>query len=194
MNTAVQKPFTIALWTRATFWGWLMGVALIIILSSLLDAVGIEGMQFYIGVGMGAGVGISQWMLVRKFHPAGTAWIWASLAGMGVPFIIFDVLIDEEITYKLPLCIASGGLLTGWLQYNLLKKITANARPWVAACFSGWLLAGLLVLTIDYVMAIKGEGWLNLALALLNLIIILAGGVVLGRITGYALKRMVFRG
>lgn len=59
--------FTVVRWVTFTFWGWLLGVAFILLVSSLLGAMGIEDMQFYLGVGMGAGVGFTQWFVLRKF-------------------------------------------------------------------------------------------------------------------------------
>ena len=44
------------------------------------------------------------------------------------------------------------GLLTGVLQYELLRRYFPRMRPWVAATIGGWLLGAFLILT---------HGWLN---------------------------------
>ena len=46
-------------WLRATVAGWLLGVPLIVALALLGEAVGVGGAQFLVGVGMGAGLGLT---------------------------------------------------------------------------------------------------------------------------------------
>ena len=65
------------------------------------------------------------------------------------------------------------GLLTGVLQYELLRRYFPRMRSWVAATIGGWLLGAFLILT---------HGWLNptntvLSLDLAFLIMGLAIGV-----------------
>ena len=77
------------------------------------------------------------------------------------------------------------------VQYLLLKKHLTKASLWFWACFIGWTLAVLAVKIIDYTMLIKVTGYMNLVLAFLNLLLILSGGVILGVISGIALKKML---
>lgn len=177
-------------WIKVTFWGWLLGVLFLILLSSLLDSLGIEDMQFYIGIGMGAGVGLLQWRLLRKYYEISILWFIYSSIGMGLPFLIFDFLVDPNLSYKLPLSVAIGGLLVGLLQYQMFKAYASKAFVWVFASALGWTLAAFTTLLINYTMQFKVTGYLNLVLALLNLGIILAGGWVLGWITAKALKQL----
>ncbi len=188
MRAVTNKRLSVGRWVKATFWGWLLGVALILVLSSILDAGGIEDMQFYIGVGMGLGVGFAQWLLLRKYTAVSASWIWASVLGLGIPFLIVDLLFKNLGDEKLPLGVVAGGLLVSLFQYALLKSKSSKASLWIPACFTGWALAAGTVLTINFMMTIRGEGWVNLALFFANLIIILLGGIVLGLITGKTLK------
>jgi hypothetical protein len=80
-----NSPLTIQGWIKATFPGWLLGVVFILILSSLLDSVGIEHMQFYLGVGMGTGVGFTQWIFLKKVINMDARWMLYSIVGMGLP-------------------------------------------------------------------------------------------------------------
>lgn len=191
MNNANEKQFAVGRWAKATFWGWMLGVALILLLSSFLDSIGIQHMQFYLGVGMGAGVGFFQWRLLKKMIAVNTNWIWSTVIGMGVPFVVIDLTLPENIAYKLPLGIAIGSLAVGLLQFFLLKKFSEKAFLWFWGCIAGWTLSVVTVNAIDYTMRIKVTGYMNLVLALLNLILILAGGVVLGVISGLAMKRVL---
>jgi hypothetical protein len=186
-----KKSFSVGRWSKATFIGWLLGVFLILLLSSLLDAAGIEHMQFYLGVGMGAGVGLSQWWFFRNFINLKSSWIWASLFGMGLPFIILDEMRTDAIANKLIFGVAFGGLTTGFIQFMILRKQSATAYLWIIACVIGWTLAGLTMLVIDYTMTIKTTGSVNLLLALLNLLIILSGGLILGVCTGITLRKIL---
>ncbi len=141
MKNGSAKQFTVARWTKATFWGWLIGVVFILMLSSFLGSIGIEDMQFYLGVGMGAGVGLAQWWMLRKYVPITQNWIWLSVIGMSAPFAIIDLIPSVESPLKLALSVALGALTVGALQYLLLKKHLTKASLWFWACFIGWTLA-----------------------------------------------------
>lgn len=187
-----EKRITVARWTRVTFYGWLLGVILILLLSSLLDAAGIEHVQFYLGVGMSAGVAFTQWLLLKKHQAIGTSWILYAVTGMGIPFIILDILPDDAIAYKIPLSIALGSLGVGLLQFTMLKTYSPKAHLWIPGCVIGWLLAVGTVFIVDYTKQLSPVISSNLVLALLNLFLILAGGIVLGLITGFTLRRVLY--
>lgn len=186
-----KKNFSVGRWTKATFIGWLLGVFLILSLSSALDAAGIEHMQFYLGVGMGAGVGLSQWFFFRSFLKLNSSWIFASLFGLGLPFLILDVIGKDFIINKLILGVAFGGLTAGFFQFMILRKQSATAYLWIIGSVIAWTLAALTMLVIDYTMTLKTSGSANLLLALLNLLIILSGGLILGVCTGITLRKIL---
>jgi hypothetical protein len=192
MSTKTVKPFTTGKWIKATFWGWLLGIILLIMLSSILDGMGIENMQFYIGIGMGAGVGLTQWLLLKRYRAINASWIWASLLGMGMPFVILDFIMPHTVKYKLPLSVALGGLLVGVFQYLVLKKQFQRSSVWILTSLAGWTIAAVIVLAIDLTMKIKVAGSLTLVLALVNLLIMLLGGVALGLITGGTMKKILY--
>jgi hypothetical protein len=56
MNENQSSP-SVAKWTLYTFIGWFTGIVFMLALASFLDSIGIEKFQFFIGVGLGAGVG-----------------------------------------------------------------------------------------------------------------------------------------
>jgi len=178
-------------WTKATFLGWLLGVVLILVLSSFLDSIGIEHMQFYLGVGIGAGVGCMQWLLLKKTINMDVRWMVYSILGMGIPFIIVDLLPEGMIAHKIATGISMGALTTGFLQNLLLKKHFRQAILWIPYSFLGWSMGALTVFIIDYTMALKTILSNNLILALINLVLILGGGIVLGFITGFFWKNNV---
>ena len=95
------------------------------------------------------------------------------------------------VPYKLPLSIFFGALTVGLLQFLLLKKLSPKAYLWILSSFIGWILAVATVFTVNYTMMIKVSGYMNLVMALINLLLILAGGIVLGIITGMTLKKII---
>jgi hypothetical protein len=187
----LHNHFTVYRWIKATFWGWLLGVIFILMLSSFLDSIGIEHMQFYLGVGIGAGVGVTQWILLQKTSIIKTKkWIWYSILGMGIPFIILDLALTSDPAYKPVLGVSLGALTLGLLQYSMLKNYTAKAWLWIFGCFAGWSLATLIAFSINYTMPLAGQ-ISALLLAFINLGLILAGGIVLGIITGIVIKKIL---
>lgn len=113
MNTESKTEFSVRRWTWATFGGWFIGVFLIMMLSGLLDSLGIEGMQFYLGLGMGAGVGLAQWLVLRKYLTISALWIAVSALTMGAPTVIFDLMPTGSVPYKLAFGVVLGALTQG---------------------------------------------------------------------------------
>ena len=153
---------------RATFLGWLLGFVLVIAGALAWDIIGMQA-QFMVGVGMGAGVGYMQGRVAREWLGAsgqwlGTSkpWLWTSIIGMGLPFVMWDLLAWTGFPFSLGLCVAVGGLLTGLLQARLLRPHSDRAGWWPLACLAGWTLG-------------TGAGVDALILA-----VILLGGLVLG--------------
>lgn len=111
-----------ARWVRHTFFGWLLGFVMVIVLAIAWDVVG-GGAQFMVGVGMGAGVGYAQWRLARHWFDADRRWVWASVIGMGTPFVLGDIVaaVGVQVPYSLALYVVMGGLLVGLMQRRLLS-------------------------------------------------------------------------
>lgn len=191
MDTITTKPILIRSWVGATFGGWVLGVVLIIVLSSGLDSIGIENMQFYLGIGMGAGVGLAQWLYLKKWVGMSPNWIWFSALGLGLPFVALDLLVSGTASYKIPLSVVFGAPIVGLLQQTLLRRYwPVKTYRWVGATLLAWPLAVLTVFIVDYTRQL--DQWIPnvLVIAFINLVLILAGGLVLGGITGFVLKKM----
>lgn len=179
-------------WVLASFSGWFIGILLIIVLSSVLDSVGIEGVQFYIGIGVGAGVAVMQWRVLLGVIPNASKWIWYTILGLGSAFLFFDIIkkiwgftLDD---YNILVCVSIGGLLTGFLQAEILKKHYKTASSWVFASLLGWVLSAITVLGIEFTRQITQN---NLTLFIINLILIISGGAVLGLITAPFLRKII---
>lgn len=187
-----QPPPCVAKWTFYTFMGWFTGIVFMLALASFLDSIGIEKFQFFIGVGLGAGVGFFQWRLLKAHLGVSTQWVWSSVLGMGIPFLLFDLISLYSAkslgAYYLPLSTATGAIFISVLQFNVLKKYLPKASRWIFGSIAGWVLAAATVLSIDYIKLILHHNW---ALFIINLMMILGGGVVLGVITGKVLQAIL---
>lgn len=189
-----HHEFTVQRWITASFLGWLFGVFAVVITSGLFDAAGLEGYQFYLGIGVGGSVGFFQQRMLSRTAGIGMQWIWRSMLGMGLPFLLFDLLTiyggasfgEKSLQYS----IALGGALTSILQSLLLRQRGFYASRWLLSGWSGWVLATATVLAVDYTKYITGNTWV---LFIINLTLILSGGVVLGAITGSPLKKILNR-
>lgn len=185
---------TLSGWIKANFIGWFAGIILIVVLSAIFEGLGISNLQFFIGIGMGAGVSFMQWRVLKKTVDINKRWVWHAVIGMGTPFLIFDILKQFTVipagTYYMLLSICSAGLFTGLLQYYILRPYTVRAGLWVAGSFVGWTLAALTVFSIDYSKYLSSNKW---GLFSFNLIMILAGGVVLGIVTKAFLQKIIKR-
>ncbi|MCH8938441.1 MAG: hypothetical protein IH966_03375 [Gemmatimonadetes bacterium] len=183
-ETMQVQPSVFARWLRATTLGWLLGFVLVVVLALAWGMIGGEA-QFMVGVGMGAGVGYVQTRVVREWVESTRRWLLASIIGMGVPFLLWDLgaLIGIEAFFSLPLCVVAGGLLVGILQCSLLRLRLDRASFWIPACVVGWgLPAGAIALGDSGLFPAPGF--------LLSLGAMFFGGVVLGAVTGKALMWM----
>jgi len=186
--SAVDARRLLARWVFATFWGWLLGFVFMMAGAITADlAMGAERAQFFIGLGMGAGIGYAQARVTSQFLGIGDRWGWLTVAGMGAPFIMADLLriagIGLPFFPSIWLCASCGGLLVGLLQHPLLRRHGSRARWWVAASLAGWLLAGATPLLYGTLLGI-GPGAVA---AVINIGAILLGGAVLGVVTGATL-------
>ncbi len=186
MNTISLKK-----WTLSTFLGWLLSVVFILILSGIFDGLGIEGYQFYLGISVGLGVGLTQWLRLRKYSSIGIKWVWYTALGAGLPFLIFDLVkiyghVDFGERYLL-YSVSVAGLSVGIMQYLLLKPYSPKAINWIPLSLVGWVCAALTVLGINTSMQHIKQPLLGL---IVNLSLILAGGIVLGLITGSFISKL----
>ncbi len=179
-------------WIKAIAIGWLSGIILVLLLAMLFEGTGIHNMQFFMGTGMGAGVGFMQWRALRKIIAINKNWILAAIAGMSIPFLFFDLLqifagIKLGPNYILySVCIAA--LLTGILQSFTLKKFTPAANLWIVANIIGWIAATLTFLSINYTKQVFSN---NMVIFFVNIAVMLAGGFVFGFITWMFLKKIL---
>lgn len=170
-------------YVRATSLGWLLGLPLVAVLALVGEGVGLGGVQVFVGLGMGAAVGLLQSRALRPLLARHWRWFAASLA-LSVPFLATDVFAALAVgpRYSLAVCVTLGGLLVGALQAALLPTTGLGRARWVVASLIGWSLAGA---TAELANALVGSHSLRgVGGALTFLALTGAGGPLLGLITG----------
>ena len=186
MDTEMQSPVLpfFRRWLLATFAGWILRVVLMILLDESAERIGV-GNQFPVGVGMGLSIGYVQWRVGRKWFHATSEWMFASLVGMGMPFVlsdVFNVWRSDAMELLLFLNVALGSLIVGWWQRRIFQRRSIKAYWWIVGSVAGWTLAAAtaLILTTGGHPESSLELWRNIGTIAL-------GGIVLGVVTGGAL-------
>ena len=160
--------------------GWLLGMVFGVGGAVLAETIGLPTNQTVLGLGMGAGIGLLQGRRLAPWLGGVRPWLWRTALGLALPFLAWDLSPVE--VFSLPLCMALGGLLAGVLQAPLLRDHVGAPHRWVVASAVAWaLLAGVMAL----VDAFKLPGPIG---ALPVLVVMLAGGVVLGAVTRPVLR------
>jgi hypothetical protein len=188
-----QKPFTIKRWTIHTLVGWIIGIALLVLIAGLAEALKMgEDAQWMVGLGVSLGIGVMQWLALRKHIEKSSAWIWTTVVGMTLPWIAADTLRyffqfrpDDQV---LPATMV-GACLLGWLQWRyVLRGANATSISWVLVTLVAWTMATLTVMLLGFYIRMKLPQWLAIPLAFITLF---SGGVILGLVTGWKLKSIL---
>ena len=201
----VAGPFWLR-WTLMTSAGWFAGFFGGFVLASAFEPVvgrgPVQGAGAYalLGFFLGAGVGLMQWLVLRRCTPGVGSWILASAAGMGVAggagygvaVLLFGYSEGLEDLGRVTgvvgwmLAGAFGGIVTGLLQRRLLSRHLRRPGWWVPVSTFGWALSiaafgsmGVFGSRVVPEPSPVGAGWFFGGL--------IAGGVVHGVVTGGAL-------
>lgn len=149
----------------------------------------------FFGLGVGAVVGYSQWLYLRKQIPVKSFWGLASAIGLGISFIITAMLYEfgvkwagldqapDSVTpqWAYPVIYAVGGFLIGLLQMHLLKSYFRRALFWPIATSIAWgSCAALFFLPIIF-------GRTAIQKPTHSLLSLFIGGILMGVITGIGL-------
>jgi hypothetical protein len=189
--SAVQKAFTIQRWTLLTLAGWIVGIALLLLIAGMAEAVKMDG-QWMVGLGMSLGVGGIQWLGLRKHIQESGAWIWTTVVGLTLSWVAADTLRyflhfrpDDQV---LPATMV-GACLVGWLQWRyVFRGANTTALGWVLVTLAAWTLATLAVISLGFYNRMVVPKWLVVPLAFITLF---SGGVILGWITGIKMKHII---
>jgi hypothetical protein len=177
-------------WLRATWFGWLLGIPVIILFALAGEMMGVGGSQVFVGAGLGAALAIFQGRAIAPLGVRPIAWRISCVFGLAVPFLAYDIatLFGAELAFSLPIAATAGGALVGVWQALLLRDRVRGAPWWIPVTTVGWALAAVAVYAADHL--VRGTGSRGVSGALLFLVLVAAGGLLLGAVTGTALSQM----
>lgn len=170
----------------STFWGWQLGLVLVILFSVILEAVEIQGMQVHLGLGMGLGVGLIQWSMLRRNTRITILWIVYSFLCLGTPFVLFNSW-QAPVTLKLLVMLVCGSTLLAIAQSRMLMLSASQTLQWILISIIAWFFSVLPLIATEFTPRWVSPNWLA---ALFNLVLIMAGGIVLGFFIAPFLKRI----
>ncbi len=148
-------------------------------------------MQMAGGAVIGLGTGLYQKSLLIKLFDVKSSWIYTLITGFVVTELITGLVLWQmglnrgELRFiefnPLPesLIFACIGLLTGILQWPLLKKYFSRSGYWIIACITGW---GVLILVnfLWYIPLIRSS-------IFISIFVFALGALLYGAITGATL-------
>jgi hypothetical protein len=131
------------------------------------------------GIVLGIAVGILQWIVLRRRVSGAGLWVFAPVAG-GVGIFYAAALFGFSTSYESLAAlfgwiaiVALAGLVTGILQWAVLKRRVSRAGWWVPVSTAGWVLS---------VMGVRALPWgVDDLDALWGMV---TTGLVLGVVTG----------
>lgn len=128
--------------------GMLVGFYLGFFLAAIIPEVLGEWIGFSVfGIVLGIAVGLLQWIVLRQRVSGARRWVFApAVAGLGI--FQAAMLYGFSTSYENPgaflgwaSIVALGGLVTGLLQWPVLKGRVSRAGWWVLASTVGWTLS-----------------------------------------------------
>ncbi len=167
-------------WVVASTVGMLLGFIVGFPLSFLvMDIVGERLGQSFGGIVIGIGVGVLQWLVLRRRISGVGWWVLTSAAGGLIIPVAFEGL-SESLSFGALMSftgvVAMGGAVAGTLQWLVLRGQVSRAGWWVLASTVGWGLVGAVLGAFPW-----GVGDTDALVALA------VTGAVLGAVTGGAL-------
>ena len=177
-------------WILFTTMGWIAGIPLLMLLSGILEPVGLG--KTAIALGMSLGISGFQWLILRKHFPESINWISLSPAAFTVPFLLVDVFGAGWFTSTemgIVTCTLVGSILMAVVQYQFqLKSRGMPLLLWASVNLFAYALALVppFTLTISRINQLHLPGALSVLLSFLT---VLAGGPVIGWLTGVVLVR-----
>ena len=196
MDKKNKGSLTITKWIVFTTLGWVIGLTSAILIADPLDKINLD--FFGLGLGITTGIGLMQWIVLRRHTTINYKWMWLTIAGMGSSFLLFNIIlvILKALDFKvevdgvpamitITMAVALGGFLTGQLQSKLLKKNNfTNTDGWVLYSFLAWTTCSIFI-SVYYVCM---NNVFHLAFTtvgkLMNLLAFLLIGPILGYISG----------
>ena len=174
-------------WVVASVAGWLVGW-----LVAWIGALAMGWMVAWAGVGIGAGVGVAQWLVLRERVTWAGWWVAASmvggiLGGVASAGLILGAYVGAGQIMGDVVAVILGwvgvGVGIGVAQWLVLRWQVARAGWWVLASVVGWIIGRI-------------AAWFGVGVVAVDVIVgqfvgQVAYGVVYGVITGFVLVQLL---
>jgi hypothetical protein len=142
MPAKQQEPPEPSLWLK-----WLVASVLGLILGGCCGMLATDARpEAGVGLFVGAGIGTTQWLVLRRRVPLALAWIPISMLGWGIGVATGLVLADAIMPPLLgwPVAGIVLGVWVGSAQWALLRRMVHRAYWWIPASGLSWGMGGLL--------------------------------------------------
>jgi len=192
-----SRRFKLSRWLKYTIAGWFLCIPAILLVSGLIESIGLSSFNFPVGVGAGTAMGGMQALALRKVLRYPSRWLFTTAAGLTVPFLFLDLirLVGHPLADMIYLAALSGGLLVGIFQATLIAELEQARARWILASTTAWgLTAGALWLADSIPLQGLSKGSHGIIAALVYLLIAGSGSLLLGLVTGKALTRTISNG
>ena len=189
----------LAKWILVTSGACVLGLPVSFIVAAIFNIVYPKETNLVVAPCIGAMVGYSQWLVLRKQIAVSGWWGLACAIGLGVPFIVGEILDEVGFLPHLPggkilgLTIVGiiGGLLSGLLQMPLLRPHFAKAGWWILASSIGWGICCLAFSILDPLGALVASNMGGIPLVVVTGLLVFVGltmgPILLGVVTGVGL-------
>ncbi len=190
------KPLTLLSWILYTSLGWIVGIVLFEYLTRLGHNLNLQmhDGQSLVGLSMGAGVGLTQWLLLRKHTKGSFKWFWSLFLGFSLPFVMVDLIsamvglnpesIGLDVRILGLLCTTViGSSVAGYFQYKSLMKSTDYGDNWIMYHSMAWVAC-------FFPMAIYLASQHFEANQTAGIFILMLGGPLLGLLTGLKMTKV----
>lgn len=143
----------------------------------ILTLDGLGASMLFVGLGMGLG----QWLLLRKYLKHSAGWILATgLAMLFQGLLRWSLPPNTPAGQIGPITITSGAIIVSICQWFVLRGRVPHAGWWVVICIAGWVPTLAFSLVAEY-LQLSSESLLALVIVAIGTILpfaVAAGGMV----------------
>ena len=136
-------------WVLATTVGWFSGFIVGSVggyaVMEILPSYGNVALVAWGGVVLGAGVGIFQWLVLRRRVSRAGWWVLASILGLAGGAVVGTTAValagGDPTTWGVVGGWVVGGAMAGLMQWFVLRRQVSRAGWWVLASTVGWAVS-----------------------------------------------------
>ncbi|HEX6384639.1 MAG TPA: hypothetical protein VF177_08225 [Anaerolineae bacterium] len=149
-------------WFVVTLVGLIAGLAVFIIVGSLLGEAGEEAPPVIFGIVLGTifgtAFGIAHWLFLRRYLPGTEGWVPATIIAFALAGgVIFGLLNPENAEPSILLRISHAiitGIALGFAQWLILRaKLAHLAHLWILFSLGGWVTGELTGIAMENLQA-----------------------------------------